>query len=110
MAKLIQEKKKLPSEKKATLGGRIASGIFNSVYYPIFVTAKGYYTTEACTGCGKCVKLCPLNNIEMSGKRPRWGKNCTQCMACICRCPQEAIEYKNKTQGKRRYANPGYLQ
>ena len=109
VAKLIREQKKLPEE-KVTLRGRLASGMVNSLFYPIFVHAKGYYTTDTCTGCGKCVKLCPLNNIEMSGKKPKWGKNCTQCMACICRCPQEAIEYKNKTQGKRRYANPGYLQ
>ena len=53
-----------------------------------------------------CVKLCPLNNVEMDGSRPAWGKRCTHCMACICGCPHEAIEYKNKTQGRRRY----YLQ
>ncbi len=109
IAKLIGEQKPLPEE-KVTLGGRFASGIINSMYYPIFVSAKGFYATEACNGCGKCAKLCPLNNIEMSGGKPEWGESCTQCMACICRCPREAIEYKNKTQGKRRYANSGYLQ
>ncbi len=107
IAAQLLKQKKLPEEAVA-LGSRVSSGIVNSLYYPIFVSAKGFHTTNACTGCGKCVKLCPLNNIEMSSGRPHWGDHCTQCMACICRCPSEAIEYKNKTQGKRRYVNPGY--
>ncbi|MBS5951111.1 MAG: EFR1 family ferrodoxin, partial [Clostridium sp.] len=53
--------------------------------------------------CGKCVKLCPLNNIELVKGKPKWGEKCTHCMACISRCPKEAIEYKNKTKGRNRY-------
>ena len=59
--------------------------------------------TSQCTGCGKCVERCPLNNIKLSNKKPVWGKNCTHCMACIAGCPNEAIEYGKKTQGKPRY-------
>ena len=56
-----------------------------------------------CIGCGKCEKLCPMNNITLPNGRPVWGDNCTQCMACICYCPTEAIEYGKKSLGKPRY-------
>ena len=58
---------------------------------------------EKCIGCGKCEKLCPLNNITLQNARPVWGTNCTQCMACICYCPTRAIEYGKKSAGKPRY-------
>ncbi|WP_411680061.1 EFR1 family ferrodoxin [Clostridium thailandense] len=69
------------------------------------VSAKGFYATDDCTSCGKCAKLCPLNNIEIAEGKPHWGQSCTHCMACICGCPSEAIEYKNKSKGKPRYYN-----
>ena len=58
---------------------------------------------DKCVGCGKCAKMCPLNNIELKNSKPVWGKNCTHCMACICLCPTEAIEYGKKSVGKPRY-------
>ena len=61
------------------------------------------YDLNACIGCGKCVELCPLNNIRLENGKPVWGKNCTHCMACICYCPKEAIEYGEKSKGKPRY-------
>ena len=85
------------------LGGTIKSGITNVAFYKMFVNAKGFHYTDKCIGCGKCVDLCPLNNINLKDKKPVWKNNCTHCMACICGCPTEAIEYKNKTQNKERY-------
>ena len=58
---------------------------------------------EFCIGCGKCVQLCPLNNIRLDKDKPVWGSNCTHCMACICYCPKEAIEYGKRSVGKPRY-------
>lgn len=88
---------------RAGLLGKFLSSAMNSVFYPLFVSAKGFYATEKCVSCGKCVQLCPLNNITLKDGKPVWGNNCTHCMACICRCGSEAIEYKNKSQGKPRY-------
>ena len=85
------------------LGGTIKSGITNVAFYKMFVNAKGFHYTDKCIGCGKCIELCPLNNINLKDKKPVWKNNCTHCMACICGCPTEAIEYKNKTQNKERY-------
>ncbi|NMS90641.1 4Fe-4S binding protein [Clostridioides difficile] len=85
------------------LGGTIKSGITNVVFYKMIINAKGFHYTNKCIGCGKCVELCPLNNINLKKQKPNWGNNCTHCMACICGCPTEAIEYKNNTQHKERY-------
>ncbi|NLZ49770.1 MAG: 4Fe-4S binding protein [Clostridiales bacterium] len=73
------------------------------------LVAKDFYSTESCVGCGICKKVCPLNNIELVDKRPKWGGSCTHCMACISKCPKKAIEYGNKTQGKPRYLLKNYV-
>ena len=90
-----------PPRKK--LYDRIASSAVNPVFYPLFVKANPFTASDVCIGCGKCEKLCPLNNITLQNARPVWGSNCTQCMACICYCPTRAIEYGKKSAGKPRY-------
>ena len=103
----IREESPLPEERNSMLG-RFLSGPVNPLFYATCVKAKGFYAKDCCTGCGRCEKRCPLNNIRMEEGRPLWGENCTHCMACICSCPAEAIEYKNKSRGKPRYQNPDY--
>lgn len=80
--------------------------VVNPIYYKLLVKDKGYYATDACIGCGKCVSVCPLNDIELVESRPKWKGECTQCMACISQCPAQAIEYGKRTQNKRRYYLP----
>ena len=72
----------------------------------MFVHAKKFQATNACTSCGKCAVICPLNNIRLTNGTPVWGKNCTHCMACINRCPTQAIEYGNHTKTLPRYTCP----
>ena len=88
---------------RENLYDRFMSGPVNPVFYRFFVKADAFRATDACIGCGKCVELCPLNNIHLENGKPVWGKNCTHCMACICYCPKEAIEYGRKSKGKPRY-------
>ena len=92
------------------LGGKdkLLSGAVNKGFYKHYVKAKKFYTTDKCTSCGKCVKLCPLNNVSVDDGCVKWGENCTHCMACICYCPAEAIEYGKASIGKRRYKCPEY--
>ena len=76
---------------------------FNPVWSKLKLKADAFYTTDKCVGCGKCVKLCPLNNITLEQKRPVWGNQCSHCMACIGNCPTQAIEYGTITQNKEPY-------
>ena len=99
----IRDEKNFEIVKPSGLSGTIKSGITNTVFYKFFVHAKDFYSTDKCVGCGKCVDLCPLNNISLKNKKPNWKDNCTHCMACICGCPTNAIEYKNQTQTRERY-------
>ena len=91
------------AQPEISFGDKINSGIINDLFYPVFVHAKKFYATNDCISCGKCVKVCPLNNIRVEDGKPVWGKNCTHCMACICRCPKEAIEYGKHSRGLTRY-------
>lgn len=90
----------------ASAADKLSSGIINDLFYPLFVHARKFYTTDSCISCGKCREVCPLQNIRMNNGRPVWGKDCTHCMACICRCPKEAIEYGKHSRGLPRYTFP----
>jgi len=53
--------------------------------------------------CGKCVNVCPLQNITLENGKPTWHGNCTICMACYHHCPVNAIQYGKATKGKGQY-------
>ena len=89
---------------------KLKSGPINQGFYTYYVKAKQFHTTSACTGCGKCAELCPLNNIHLTDGKPSWDDHCTHCMACICYCPTEAIEYGKRSIGKTRYRCKDYLE
>lgn len=91
------------STPRNNLYDRFMSGPVNPVFYKFFVKAAAFQAKDTCTGCGQCVRKCPMNNIQLEGGKPVWGRNCTHCMACICYCPAEAIEYGKKSVGKPRY-------
>ena len=82
---------------------RFMSTAVNPAFYALFVKADKFRADDKCIGCGKCARLCPLNDISIVDGLPVWGKNCTHCMACICHCPTGAIEYGRKSLGKPRY-------
>ncbi len=65
------------------------------------------FSTEAdCTGCGLCVRQCPVDNIRLVQGRPQWQHRCEVCLSCIQRCPTQAINYGGKTAHRTRYVNP----
>ena len=76
---------------------------FNPVWSKLKYKTKDFYYTDKCIGCGKCEKLCPLNNVKLEDKVPVWGKQCSHCMACIGNCPARAIEYGTISQSKEQY-------
>lgn len=44
-----------------------------------------------CIGCGKCVSLCPMDNISLESGKARQQGRCTMCYRCINHCPKQAI-------------------
>lgn len=102
IAELIKVENQLLPEQPGT---KMMSRMINPVMYATMVKAKGFYSNDKCSGCGKCVMVCPLNNIELVDGKPHWGKECTHCMACISNCSSVAIEYGKKTQIRNRYLN-----
>jgi len=70
------------------------------------LSGKNFWITEACTKCGLCAKICPVENIELIEGRPKWLQHCQHCMACLQWCPVQAIQYKKSTIGRKRYRHP----
>lgn len=46
---------------------------------------------DKCVGCGKCVEVCPMDNIRMIDGTAHIGDDCSSCLACFHWCPTEAI-------------------
>ena len=68
---------------------------------------RHFNVSDACTHCGTCQKVCPVNNIDFDqDKKPYYKHHCEQCLACIQYCPAKAINYKDKTQNRKRYTHP----
>ena len=50
-----------------------------------------FYDSEKCTGCGKCVEVCPQGAIEINEGRSRTNREtCTGTGNCAEVCPAEA--------------------
>lgn len=50
------------------------------------------YVTEACVGCGLCMKVCPSASIRMENEKAvHIAGKCQTCLACAHHCPQKAI-------------------
>jgi ferredoxin len=61
----------------------------------------------SCTGCGTCVKVCPLGNIRLEqGKAKRINPACGLfCLACVQNCPQKALSVKGEPNPAARFRN-----
>jgi heterodisulfide reductase subunit A-like polyferredoxin len=46
-----------------------------------------------CTGCGKCVKACPMLILKIKEKKCIMVKEfmCLECGTCMRKCPEKAI-------------------
>ena len=77
---------------------------------PMYVHGRGtgrFYVDRTCTGCGKCVRNCPSQAIELIDRIPTWTKSkCIRCCACINRCPFNALQFGRSTRKRERYVNP----
>ena len=57
---------------------------------------------EKCTGCGRCVQVCPSGSWRMRGGVAEWrGMGlCLECGACYHVCPEEAILWRYPEGGE----------
>ena len=65
---------------------------------------KDYLVEDSCNGCGTCVQVCPMKNVQMDGKKPVFGNHCMTCLACTHNCPQNSIRLKGE-KSKIRFRN-----
>lgn len=67
---------------------------------------RNFRADDKCNGCGICVKVCPVGNIEMADDKPAWRHHCEKCLACIQWCPRQSIQFKDVTLKRKRYHHP----
>lgn len=63
------------------------------------------WVSEDCVRCGKCISICPAENIELEEGKIVFKNNCVACLGCYHRCPEHAIKY-SKRRNKLRYFCP----
>ena len=89
-------------EKGAT--PRLYSYVIGGYFNKRMITDRKFTVDEdVCIQCGKCAKVCPVDNIK--GTPPAWIHNgrCTCCLACYHHCPVHAINYGSITRRRDQY-------
>ncbi|MDD3339191.1 MAG: 4Fe-4S binding protein [Lachnospiraceae bacterium] len=55
---------------------------------------KIYQTNHLCSGCGKCLVVCPQKCILVDRVASIRTSDCTKCGECYHICPHDAIDYE----------------
>jgi len=69
-------------------------GFLNPVHTTNYIAA---FNAEACSGCEKCVKICPVGAFEQTGNKKQErkvhfsGDHCLGCGVCVRACPSNAL-------------------
>ena len=60
---------------------------FAHLHGPVFKVNK-----KKCVNCGKCQKVCPMDNISLKDGKYKFGNKCVLCMGCAFNCPKDAVK------------------
>jgi len=83
---------------------RLYSYVIGAYFNRKMVNDKKFMVdASVCIECGKCAKVCPVDNI--TGTPPEWNHNgrCTSCLSCYHYCPVHAINYGERTRKRDQY-------
>ena len=102
--KCISERQSNIEELEKGATPRLYSYVIGGYFNKRMVNDKKFTVDEdVCIKCGKCVKVCPVDNI--TGTPPEWIHNgrCTSCLACYHYCPVHAINFGKITRKRGQY-------
>lgn len=100
----IRERKEGVEELEKGGTPRLYSYVIGAYFNVKMVNDKKFTVDEdVCIKCGKCAKVCPVDNI--TGTPPGWNHNgrCTSCLACYHYCPTHAINFGKITRKRGQY-------
>ncbi len=86
------------------VGSRIL-GLLQGAFLPYMerVSSDAVRIGADCTGCGLCVKRCPMHNLTLENGKAAAHGNCTECYRCTNLCPERAIRVYFKAKAKWQY-------
>ena len=100
----IRERKEGVEELEKGGTPRLYSYVIGAYFNAKMVNDKKFTVDDdVCIKCGKCAKVCPVDNI--TGTPPVWNHNgrCTSCLACYHYCPTHAINFGKITRKRGQY-------
>ena len=101
---MIEERRRGIEELEKGATPRLYSYVIGGYFNKRMITDTKFTIDEdVCIKCGKCAKVCPVDNIK--GTPPAWIHNgrCTCCLACYHHCPVHAINYGKITRKRGQY-------
>ena len=89
--------KLLPALQAREINDYSSDGVIKETPVDTANNFRGIVAEDTCIGCGRCVSVCPMDNIILENGKALIGNNCATCLACFHWCPVEAI-YMSKQE------------
>ena len=101
IAKRIQNEEHAIDVVRGALPG-LKTYVLRPLFNKFLVTDKYFKTSSTCSSCQRCVKQCPLHNIDIDSQGKIMWKHdsCTGCLRCYHQCPNQSILFGVFTKGK----------